>query len=69
MEILKFLPRKNITDTKYNQVGGKSGNYIPQSHLPPAYSEERVNKLKPMGQEQPLPGSVKFYWNTVPAIC
>ena len=35
-EILNFLPRKNhFTDTKYNQVGGKSGNYVPQSYLPP----------------------------------
>ena len=26
-EILNFLPKKNkFTDTKYNQVGGKSGN-------------------------------------------
>ena len=26
-EILNFLPRENnFTDTKYNQVGGKSGN-------------------------------------------
>ena len=35
----------------------------------PVYSERRVNKLKPVGQEQPPPGSVKFYWNTAPAIC
>ena len=35
--ILKFLPRKNFTDTKNNthQVGGKLGNYFPQSHLLP----------------------------------
>ena len=32
VEILKFLPRKKFIDTKYDQVGGKSGNYIPQSH-------------------------------------
>ena len=35
----------------------------------PVYSERKVNKLKPVGQEQPPPGSVKFYWNTALAIC
>ena len=35
----------------------------------PAYSERRVNKLKPVGQGQPPPGSVKFYWDTAMAIC
>ena len=36
-EILNFLPRKNnFTDTKYNQVGCKSGNYFCQSCLLPS---------------------------------
>ena len=69
VEILKFLPRKtSLIQSIIKWVANQEIMFL--NHIcHPAYSERRVNKLKFMGQEQPPPGSVKFHWNTAPAIC
>ena len=36
----------------------KSGNYFPQSHLPPSIALKTVSKPQPGRQEQPPPGSI-----------
>lgn len=58
-EILNFLPRKNnFTNTKYNQEGCKSGNYLPITSAT-LHALKRVGKPQSGGQEQGPPGSEK----------